>query len=82
MAVESRENKDGRSIGEIGHYLYEELEDISFQYAFELLLNVVKNYFSEYLLLAKDKIDDLVSFFMSSLPNYIKARLRFAMCES
>jgi IS4 transposase len=82
MAVESRENKDNRSIGEIGLYLYEELEDISFQFAFELLISVIESCLSDYLLLTKDKIEDLVSFFWDSLPQYIKAKLRFSICES
>jgi len=79
LALESRENKDGRSIGEIGLCLYEELEDISFQLAFELLLSVIESCLSEYLLLTKDKIEKLVSFFMNSLPQYLKGRLRFSM---
>jgi len=82
VALESRENKDGRSIGEIGLHLYEELEDISFQFAFELLISVIESCLSEYLLLTKDKIEGLVTFFMDSLPLYIKGRLRFSMCES
>lgn len=82
MALESRENMDGRSIGEIGLYLYEELEDISFQFAFELLLSVIESCLSEYLLLSKHKVEQLVSFFMDSLPCYIKERLKFSMCES
>jgi hypothetical protein len=82
VALESSENKDGRSIGEIGLYLYEELEDISFQLAFELLLSVFKNYLCEYLLLSKDKIEGMVYFFINSLPQHIKGRLQLSLCES
>jgi hypothetical protein len=82
MAVESREDKDGRSIGQIGLFLYEEFEDISFQYAFELILSIIESCLSDYLLLAKDKIETLVSMFINSLPQYIKERLRFSVCES
>jgi hypothetical protein len=82
VALESRESKDGRSIGEIGLHLYEELEDISFQLAFELLISVIESYLSEHLSLAKDKIESMVCFLMDFLPCYIKERLKFSLCES
>jgi len=82
LAVESRENTDERSIGELFWLTCDELKDISFSEAFELLVSAFKNFLCEQLLLAKEVIDSLVLRFAISLPKYIKARLRFQMCES
>jgi hypothetical protein len=82
VALESREERDWRSFGDIGMLLYEELEDISFRVAFSLLMNFFKSCLGECLFLAKDLVDGLVSVFIDSLPAYIKARLQFLMCES
>jgi hypothetical protein len=82
IALESRENKDGLSFGEIGLLFYEELEDISFQHALTLLLSAMEHCLAEYLLLSNDIIKGIVLFFMDSLPSFIKGRLRFDMCES
>lgn len=82
LALECRENKDPRSIGEICLYLYEELEDISFQTAFELILSLFQHALDEHLSISKDHIDSIVSFFLAALPCHIKGRLAFSMCES
>ena len=82
LALESRENKDGRSIGEIGLLIYHELQDISFQYALELILKIMERCLGQFLLLTEDRIKALVSLFLDSLPCYIKARLRLSVCES
>ena len=82
LALESRENKDGRSFGEIGLLIYHELQDISFQFALELLLSIMERCLCEFLMLAQDRIKALVSLFLDSLPCSIKARLRFSVCES
>jgi len=82
LALESRENKDDRSIGDLFMLICDELEDISFRYAFELLLSTLESCLGEFLLLSKDRINGLVSLFLASLPCFIKDKLRFAVCES
>ena len=82
LAVESRENLDERSIGELFWFTCDELKDISFSESFELLISTFANFLREQLRLAKEVIDSLVLRFALSLPCYIKARLRFQMCES
>ena len=82
LAVESRENIDERSIGELFWSICDELKDISFSEAFELLISTFVNFLGERLLLSKEIIDSLVLRFAFSLPAYIKARLRFQLCES
>ena len=82
LALENRENKDLRSVNAGFHALCEELEDISFSYAFELIVSTFKQCFSEYLHLSDDKINAAIDYFLSLLPSFIKDRLRFSMCES
>jgi hypothetical protein len=82
LALESRENTDERSIGELFWFICDELRDISFSEAFELLISTFTGFLREQLLLAKDRIDELVLLFALSLPSYIKERLRFDLCES
>ena len=82
VAIESREDKDWRSFGDIGMLLYEELEDMSFREAFALLITFFKNCLRECLHLSMETIDALVSFFIDSLPTYIKGRVMVSGCES
>ena len=82
LAVESRENIDERSIGDLFWFTCDELKDISFSEAFELLVSTFENFVCEQLNLAKETIESLVLRFTVSLPNHIKARLRFQVCES
>ena len=82
LALESRENIDERSIGALFWHTCDELKDISFSEAFDLLVSTFSNFLHEHLFLAKEVVESLVLRFTFSLPNYIKARLRFKMCES
>ena len=60
LAVQSRENIDERSIGELFWFTCDELKDISFSESFELLISTFANFLCEQLRLAKDVIDSLV----------------------
>lgn len=82
LALESRENTDERSIGALFWHTCDELKDISFSDAFEMLLNLFADFLREQLSLAKELIDALILKFSFSLPAYIKGRLRFILCES
>jgi hypothetical protein len=82
LSIENRENKDFRSINEGFYALCKELEDISFAFAFELILSVMKQCVSESLYLAKEQVEALIDIFISRLPAYIKKKLMFSMCES
>jgi hypothetical protein len=82
LSVENRENKDFRSINDGFYALCEELEDISFTYAFEIIINSLLQCLCEYLYLTNDMINKAVDHFISILPDSIKGRLRFSLCES
>ena len=82
LSLENRENKDWRSVNEGFHYFCAELEDISFSFAFEMIVSVFRQCFSDYLHLASVKLDAAVEHFISLLPNFIKGKLRLVECES
>ena len=82
LALESRENIDERSIGALFWFTCDELKDISFSEAFELLVSTFANFLREKLLLTNERIAELVFLFTMSLPAFIKDRLRFSLCES
>jgi len=82
LSLENREKKDLRSINEGFHMLCNELEDISFAQAFDLIKSVIKQCCADYLHLAKEQINAFVELFVVGLPSYIKDKLVFSMCES
>jgi hypothetical protein len=75
LSLENRENKDNRSIGGLFLLICDELDDISFQYAFELLLSVLEHCLSDYTNFDKSLIERLVEHFIDCLPNCFKDRL-------
>ena len=82
LSLENRENKDERSVCALYFHFCQELEDISFAYSFELILNTFKQWVSEYIFLGNDTIDILVDEFIALLPLFIKDKLKLSMCES
>jgi len=77
LTLESRENRDMRSLGELFLAVCDELEDISFQYAFSLILSILEYCMNEYLLLTSERIQGFVQHFIAELPRFIKDRLQF-----
>ena len=75
LSLENRENKDNRSIGGLFLLICDELEDISFQYAFTLILSVLEQSLTDVSCFDEELIDRLVEHFIASLPGFIKVRL-------
>jgi len=82
LSIENRENKDDRSIGGIFSLFCQELEDISFQYAFALLMTLLQQCCSEYFCISNDQINRFVEHFIACLPRCIKDRLPDYVWES
>jgi len=82
LALENRENKDWRSVNDGYYALCAELEDISFTFAFELILALIKRCVHDSLCLPVELIETFVEYFLSCLPCVIKDKLVFSMCES
>ena len=82
LAVENRNNTDLRTIGALFYYCCDELEDIKFLEALELIIEALKTALQEKLFLTKETITGFLDYFVSTLPDYIKAKLSVASCES
>jgi len=82
LAVENRNNTDLRTIGALFYYCCDELEDIKFLEALQLIIEALKTALQEKLFLTKETINEFLDYFVSSLPDYIKATLSVASCES
>jgi hypothetical protein len=82
LAVENRNNTDFRTIGALFYYCCDELEDIKFFEALQLIIEAIKLTLQKKLFLSKETINEFLSYFVSSLPDYIKAKLLVVSCES
>jgi len=75
LAVDNRENRDARSIGELFIHCCKELEDISFNHAFALILEAFINFMRDFMCLSTYAVKVAVERFVACLPGDIKARL-------
>ena len=82
LSLENRENKDFRSINDGFHALCQELDDISFSFAFDLIISVFIQCLNDYFHLAKHQISEFVDRFITCLPSNIKDKLIISLCES
>jgi hypothetical protein len=82
LALENRESVDDRTFGHMFYYHCDEIRDIAFAEAFHLLMLLLKEALKECLDVEESVIDELFEAFFTSLPAYLKQRLRFLSCES
>ena len=78
LSLESRESNDNRSLGELFLYFSDEMSDITWIQAFQMLLQMFKTMLTENTELSDDKIDELVETFMNALPALLKTQLQAA----
>lgn len=82
LAMESRNNDDVRTVGELFYLCCDELRDITFSRSISLLMEILKDTLLKNLLLPEKIVMSLLDQFISSLPSHFKARLQIPMCES
>jgi len=82
LAVESRNNTDLRTIGALFYYCCDELEDIKFHEAIQLILEALITALQEKLFLTKEIISEFLNYFVASSPDYTKAKLSVVSFES
>ncbi len=75
LALESRMQRDSRSIGALFYAVSDELPDIRFAEAFLLLMKAFRDT-AENLFLSEEELENLLENFFSKLPQTLKARLR------
>lgn len=74
----SREFNDTRSLGELFLYFSDEMSDITWIQAFQMLLQMFRTMLSDNTELSDKKINELVDTFMNTLPVILKAKLQAA----
>ena len=82
LALENRESKDPKTLGNLFYLCCDELQDISFYEAFQLILTMLKNSLQKYLAVADCASQELINDFISCLPAFLKGRLQISSCES
>jgi hypothetical protein len=82
VSLANRESRDDRTVCDIFYAMCKELEDITFEYAFWLIISTLAQSAGEYLHLAGKQISGFIRQFMRQLPAYIADKLTFSMCES
>ena len=78
LSLENRESNDNRSLGELFLYFSDEMSDITWIQAFQMLLQMFRAILSDTVELSETKIDELVDAFMSAIPTVLKSRLQVA----
>lgn len=78
LSLESRESNDSRSLGELFLYFSDEMCDITWIQAFQMLLEMFRTMLSDNTELSEEKINDLVDTFMNTLPELLKEQLQTA----
>lgn len=78
LSLESRESNDNRSLGELFLYFSDEMSDITWMQAFQILLQMFQTMLRDNTELSEEKINDLVDTFMNTLPILLKSKLQAA----
>ena len=72
LSLESRESNDIRSLGELFVYISDEMADITWLQALQILLQLFRSTLSETAELTEEKINELVDTFLDTLPSLLK----------
>ena len=76
LSLESRESNDNRSLGELFLYFSDEMSDITWIQAFQMLFQMFRTMLTENTELSDEKISELVDAFMNALPALLKTQLQ------
>ena len=78
LSLESRESNDTRSMGELFLYFSDEMSDITWIQAFQMLLQMFRTLLADHIDISNEKIDELVDAFMDAIPILLKSKLQAA----
>ena len=76
LAVEQRESKDDRSIGELFYLSVDELPDVCIAEALRLLVSLFAKRLQEHSMCDEAEIQELLEVFLSELPSLLSQKLR------
>ena len=78
LSLESRESNDPRSMGELFLYFSDEMFDITWIQAFQMMLQMFRMMLAEHIDLYDEKMVELVDAFMYAIPTLLKSKLQAA----
>lgn len=78
LSLESRESNDTRSMGELFLYFSDEMSDITWIQAFQMMLQMFRTLIADQIDISDEKIDELVDAFMDAIPALLKSKLQVA----
>lgn len=78
LSLENREANDNRSLGELFLYFSDEMSDITWIQAFQMLLQMFRTMLSDTIELSEEKIDELMNAFMNAVPALLRSKLQAA----
>ena len=78
LSLENRESNDTRSMGELFLYFSDEMSDITWIQAFQMLLQMFRTLLVDQIDISDEKIDELVKAFMDAIPALLKSKLQVA----
>ena len=76
LSLESRESNDNRSLGELFLYFSDEMSDITWIQAFQMLFQMFRRMLSDSTELSDEKIAELADAFMNTHPVVLKTQLQ------
>jgi hypothetical protein len=82
LAVMVRKNDDERTFGDLFFHFSDEVRNISFFEALQLILSSLKDFLKDKFLLTESEVQKLLSDFIDSLPPILGRYLPGIMCES
>jgi len=82
LAVVARRNQDLRTFGELFYAYCDEIPDITLMEALALLLELLKSTIKPVLVLSEEKVKELLSYFVDSLPAWLRDKVLLLNCES
>ena len=82
LSIESRNNIDNRTLGDLFYLCCDELRDIKFIHSLHLILDLLKVELCKHITLSKEAFNAIFDSFMLNLPKYIKSSLGIYSCES
>jgi len=82
LEIESRNEEDPRSIGNLFYACCDELDDIKFSASLKLIFSILRDCIETLFVISKEEIDALFDLFLERLPISFKRLFGFLECES
>ena len=75
LALTGRQNQDLRTMGEIFYFLTDELQDITFAYAFGIILQAMIDSIHKHFQITEEQMQEFINDFYLGLPEYMQTAL-------